>query len=115
VLDAIRDDRLAENARTVGAELRSGLEQLAGRHPLIGAVHGAGLYLGADLVRDPVTREPAKDEAYALCERMRELGVIVQPTGDHENVLKIKPPLCFDSAGAELFLGTLDRVLTDGW
>ena len=25
---------------------------------------------------------------------MRELGVIVQPTGDRQNVLKMKPPMC---------------------
>jgi 4-aminobutyrate aminotransferase-like enzyme len=115
VLDAIRDEGLQENAAVVGARLRGGLEQLAGRHELIGAVHGRGLYLGVELVRDRESREPATEEAYALCERMRELGVIVQPTGDHENVLKVKPPLCIDREGADLFVETLDRVLSDGW
>ena len=115
VLDAIRDERLQENARTVGAGLRASLEELAGRHPLIGAVHGSGLYLGAELVRDRDHRTPAKQEAYAICERMRELGVIVQPTGDHENVLKIKPPLCIGADDAAFFAETLDRVLGDGW
>jgi 4-aminobutyrate aminotransferase-like enzyme/Ser/Thr protein kinase RdoA (MazF antagonist) len=115
VLDAIRDERLQANAAVVGAHLRDGLEQLAGRHELIGAVHGRGLYLGVELVRDRESREPATEEAYALCERMRELGVIVQPTGDHENVLKVKPPLCMDRESADLFVETLDRVLGDGW
>jgi DNA-binding CsgD family transcriptional regulator len=91
------------------------LERLAERHPLIGAVHGAGLYLGVELVRDRDSKTPAKEEAYAICERMRELGVIVQPTGDYENVLKVKPPLCITAADAALFSETLDRVLTEGW
>jgi 4-aminobutyrate aminotransferase-like enzyme len=78
-------------------------------------VHGTGLYLGVELVRDRESKTPAKQEAYAICERMRELGVIVQPTGDHENVLKVKPPLCIDAAGADLFSETLDRVLGEGW
>ncbi len=115
VLDAIRDERLAENAMLVGAHLRAALERLAAVHPLIGAVHGAGLYLGVELVRDRDAKTPAKAEAYAICERMRELGVIVQPTGDHENVLKVKPPLCIDTADADLFAATLDRVLSQGW
>ena len=43
---------------------------------------------------------------------MLELGVIIQPTGDHLNVLKIKPPLCIDTAAADFFADTLDRALT---
>ena len=30
-------------------------------------------------------------------------------------MLKIKPPLCLDVAGADYFAGALDRVLTEGW
>jgi 4-aminobutyrate aminotransferase-like enzyme len=41
--------------------------------------------------------------------------VIVQPTGDHMNVLKVKPPLCITPADADLFAEALDRVLTEGW
>jgi 4-aminobutyrate aminotransferase-like enzyme/Ser/Thr protein kinase RdoA (MazF antagonist) len=115
VLDAIRDEGLQENARAVGARLRAGLEALAERHPVIGAVHGRGLYLGVDLVRDRATLEPAADEAYAICERLRELGVIDQPTGDFENVLKVKPPLCITAADADAYVARLDRVLTEGW
>ena len=66
-------------------------------------------------MRDRETLEPAAEEAYALCERLRELGVIVQPTGDHMNVLKIKPPLCLTRADADFFADALDRVLTEGW
>ncbi len=115
VLDAIRDERLQENAVAVGDHLRAGLEECAGRHELIGAVHGTGLYMGVELVRDRATKEPATAEAYALCERLRELGAIVQPTGDYENVLKIKPPLCIDRAGADHLVEALDRALRDGW
>jgi 4-aminobutyrate aminotransferase-like enzyme len=39
----------------------------------------------------------------------------MQPTGDHLNVLKIKPPLCLDREGADFFVDALARVLTEGW
>jgi 4-aminobutyrate aminotransferase-like enzyme len=74
-----------------------------------------GLYLGLDLVRDRSTKEPAREEAYAICERLRELGAIVQPTGDGENVLKLKPPLVFEGRDAEWLVETLDAVLVRGW
>ena len=98
VLDVIEEERLQENAHRVGGALRAGLEQLVARHEIAGAAHGMGLYLGLDLVRDRETKEPAREEAYAICERMRERGAIVQPTGDGENVLKLKPPLVFERA-----------------
>jgi 4-aminobutyrate aminotransferase-like enzyme len=115
VLDVLADERLQENALRVGGRLRAGLEELVGRHEIAGAVHGMGLYLGLDLVRDRTTKEPAREEAYAICERLRELGAIVQPTGNGENVLKLKPPLVFEAGDADWLVETLDGVLTRGW
>jgi len=115
VLNILRDERLQENARVVGAHLRRRLLSLADKHPLIGAVHGMGLYLGVELVRDRDTLEPATAETAAICERLRELGVIMQPTSDRMCVLKIKPPLTITTADADFFADTLDRVLTEGW
>ncbi|MGW4929629.1 aminotransferase class III-fold pyridoxal phosphate-dependent enzyme [Agromyces sp. NPDC004153] len=114
VLDAFRDEGLQRNATEVGAHLKGRLAELATRHPLIGAVHGLGLYLGVEFVRDRETLEPATEETRAICDRLLELGIVMQPTGDHQNVLKTKPPLCIDRASAEFFVDTLDRVLAEG-
>ena len=115
VLDVIRDESLQQNADAVGRHLAGRLAELAERHPLIGMVHGLGLYLGVELVRDRDTLEPATNETAAICERMLELGVIVQPTSERQNVLKIKPPLCLSRGSADFFVDALDQVLSDGW
>lgn len=115
VLDAMAEDGLQHNAAVIGARLAEGLRGLADRHPLIGVVHGEGLYLGVELVRDRDTMEPAAAEAAAICERMRELGVIVLTTSERSNVLKIKPPLCLTAQSADHVVAMLDRVLTEGW
>lgn len=115
VLDTIRDEDLQGNAARVGAHLSTRLAALAEKHPMIGYVHGRGLYQGIELVRDPETREPATAEAAAICERLRELGVIEQPTGDFSNVLKVKPPLCITQQSANFFVDRLDEVLSTGW
>jgi len=115
VLDVIQDEGLQANAARVGAHLKARLEDLAVRHSLIGAVHGSGLYLGVEFVRDHGTLEPATEETMAICDRMLELGVIIQPTSDRMCVLKIKPPLCLDVAGADFFADALDRVLAERW
>ncbi|HEY6649403.1 MAG TPA: aminotransferase class III-fold pyridoxal phosphate-dependent enzyme, partial [Mycobacterium sp.] len=115
VLDVLRDEGLQENALRVGAHLKSRLQALQDKHPIIGTVHGIGLYLGVEMVLDPETLEPAPEETSAICDRMLELGVIIQPTGDHMNILKTKPPLCIDIESADFYVDTLDRVLTEGW
>lgn len=115
VLDILRDEDLQGNAREVGGHLKARLVELAQRHDIIGAVHGSGLYLGVELVRDRTTLEPASSEADAICDRMLDLGVVIQPTSDRMNVLKVKPPLCIDRPAADFFVDTLDRVLSEGW
>jgi 4-aminobutyrate aminotransferase-like enzyme len=115
VLDVLEEEGLQENARVVGGALRAGLDEIVARHEIAGAAHGMGLYLGLDLVRDRETKEPAREEASAICERLRERGAIVQPTGDGMNVLKLKPPLVFQRRDAGWLLETLDDVLSRGW
>ncbi|WP_422745418.1 aminotransferase [Mycobacterium sp. WMMD1722] len=115
VLDVLESEDLQGNAVRVGSHLKARLEELGERHPIVGTVHGVGLYLGVELVRDRDTLEPATAETAAICERMLDYGVIIQPTGDHSNILKTKPPLCIDVESADFYADTLDRVLTEGW
>lgn len=115
VFDVLKSEDLQGNAVRVGGHLKSRLEALGDKHPIIGTVHGVGLYLGVEMVRDRTTLEPATEETAAICERMLDLGVIIQPTGDHSNILKTKPPLCIDVESADFYVDALDRVLTEGW
>jgi 4-aminobutyrate aminotransferase-like enzyme/Ser/Thr protein kinase RdoA (MazF antagonist) len=112
VLDIIEEEELQENAREIGRHLKARLESLAERTDLIGAVHGLGLYLGVELVRDRDTLEPAAAEAAWVCNELLREACIVQPTGDHKNVLKIKPPMNLTMESADFFVDALDRVLS---
>lgn len=114
-LDVIEGEGLQANAAAIGRHIADRVNALADMYPIIGTVHGLGLYRGIELVRDRETLEPASDEALAICERMRELGVIVQPTSDYMNVLKIKPPLCIDREAADVFVDALEVTLRRGW
>ena len=113
VLDVIEEEGLQANARVVGEHLLDGLRSLLPRHELIGDVRGLGLYLGAELVRDPHTLEPAADEASYVINRLRDHGILMSTDGPLHNVLKIKPPLCFSAADADRLLETLDRIFDE--
>ena len=111
VLDVIEAEHLQAHARDVGAYLREGLETLKEKHPSIGDVRGLGLFLGVEFVRDRGTLEPAAEEAGYVVNRMRECGVLLSTDGPFHNVIKIKPPLVFTRADADLLITTMDRVL----
>jgi 4-aminobutyrate aminotransferase-like enzyme/Ser/Thr protein kinase RdoA (MazF antagonist) len=111
VLDVLRDEDLQENALRVGDELVAALRDVQGCHPLIGDVRGSGLFLGLDLVKDRQTREPARNQASYVVNRLRENGILTGTDGPHHNVIKLRPPLVFSSADAELFVRTLESVL----
>lgn len=111
VLDVIRDEGLQDRARDVGAHLLAGLREIATRRRFVGDVRGAGLYAGVELVRDRETLEPAAEEAADAIDRARERGVLLSIDGPFHNVIKIKPPLVFSRADADLLVETLDAVL----
>lgn len=113
VLDVMQEEKLWENAQVVGGHFKARLEQLIDRHPLVGAVHGSGFYLGLELVRDRHTLEPATEETALLCDRLRELGIFMQPTGDYLNILKIKPPMVTSKRSVDFFVDMLSKVLDE--
>lgn len=108
VMDVIEDEGLLANARDTGAYLAGGLRDLAARHDCIGAVRGAGLFIGADILRDGVA-----DAALAgqIVNRLREAQVLISATARAGNVLKIRPPLVFGREHADIFLDRMGRVL----
>jgi 4-aminobutyrate aminotransferase-like enzyme/Ser/Thr protein kinase RdoA (MazF antagonist) len=113
VLDVIREEGLQGNAAIVGDYLIEGIQALGKKHALIGPVHGSGLYLGVELIRNAETLEPATAETARICERLLRYGVIMQATSERQNVLKVKPPLTLTQAEADVFIAALDAVLSD--
>jgi 4-aminobutyrate aminotransferase-like enzyme/Ser/Thr protein kinase RdoA (MazF antagonist) len=110
VLDVLADERLVENAATVGDWLRGELWRLADRHPAIGDVRGRGLMTGVELV-ERETGAPASELGQTVRNQMRERGVLVGTTRREGNVLKVRPPLCIRRDEAALIVSALDEVL----
>ena len=111
VLSIIKEEGLQQNALKTGGLLIKEIESLKNMYPIIGDVRGEGLFLGFELVREG--KQPAAREATYLTNRMRTLGVLLSTDGPDENVIKIKPPLCYDSANVDFFLSMLIRVLNE--
>lgn len=112
VLDVIENEKLQENAANVGAFFKEELEKLIDEFESVGAVYGHAMYLGVDLVKDKKSRTPDSQKALWISEAMKQNGIIIYPTGDYYNILKIKPPLCFTLENVKFLVDTLRMILS---
>lgn len=55
-------NRPLEYTTRIGERLVANLRALMERHPLVGEVHGKGLFCGAELVADRKTKEPLEEK-----------------------------------------------------
>ena len=110
-LEVIDSENIQANALRVGTHLKNRLLDLQQRHPLIGDVRGMGLMLGVELVKDPISKEPAKNQTAAVLELARERGLLLGKGGLHGNVLRIKPPMCINIDDANFMADCLDEIL----
>ncbi|MCK8463983.1 aminotransferase class III-fold pyridoxal phosphate-dependent enzyme [Aliiroseovarius sp. S1339] len=108
VLDVLEEENLVENARDTGDYALGLLGQLD--HPMIADVRGAGLFLGVEFAKDGDTAAAA-DFCAALVDDMRHRAVLLHSVGRHYHGIKIRPPMCFDRAQADLLVETLDTAL----
>ena len=110
VLEVIREEGLREQAEATGRYLREGLTHLRDAYEIIADVRGPGLFQGIELAV-PGSLAPASPQAAYLKNRMRQLGILMSTDGPGENVMKLKPPLCFGTAEVDRLLYYLRKVL----
>ncbi|MDH6197363.1 4-aminobutyrate aminotransferase-like enzyme [Mycobacterium frederiksbergense] len=109
VLDVLEQEQLQHNAQSVGSHVQRGLQGLMAKHPIIAGVRGRGLFFGIELVDN--TGAPATATTKRLVNLMRDRGVLLSRIGRHDNVLKMRPPLVFNTENADLLLSILDDAL----
>src|SRR4051812_1008438 len=108
------EDRLIENARTMGAIMRQLMNDLARKHPSVGAVRSIGLFGTIELVRDRVKKTPlapfngTSEEMAALAKFFRQEGLY---TFVRWNYFFTNPPLCITETELREAFAIIDRGL----
>jgi len=123
-LHTIDAESIVEHAGSVGNALIADLRSMATRHELVHEVRGRGFMIGIEFAKPRSRRLRAQ---WTLLETMRtglftqlvivplyrDHGILSQVAGDHQNVLKILPPLITTTEQADAFVTALDAVLTN--
>ena len=96
----IAEEKLLDNVKARGEQLRASLRAHYGAHPHVGDVRGRGLFVGVELVRDRDTKatfDPALKLHAAVKREAMQRGLMVYPMGGtidgvHGDHILIAPP-----------------------
>jgi 4-aminobutyrate aminotransferase len=111
VIDFIEEQNLLANCAETGAYLRGRLEELQGKHEIVGDVRGMGLLQAIELVEDRKTKKPATAQTALAMEAARENRLLIGKGGMYGNVLRISPPMNVGRADVDQFIELLDKSL----
>lgn len=110
-MDILQNDGVIENAKVAGNHLHEGLLELKNKHTLIGDVRGIGLMQGIELVKDPITKEFAKEERDQIVEEMLNLGLVCIGCG--VSSIRFIPPLIISQKEIDVALEIIDKAITN--
>ena len=104
VIDVIEEQDLTTSVARIGSYLRDRLRAIGRDCPAVAEVRGQGLFIGIEWVKDRASKGPDPDGAEEIMNRLRRAGFLMGRSGQHGNVLKVRPPLVFEREHADLFL-----------
>ena len=107
----IVERELMGNAQVMGARLKAGMEALQAKYPIIGDVRGAGLFIGVEFVKDPVTKVPAKDFTYQLEQLAFTKGLMLLSCG--KSTIRLAPPLVVDEYDIDTGLAIIEACIVE--
>jgi len=107
VLDELSAPGFRERADQIAGRLRTRLDEIATRQPVVGEVRGLGAMLALELV------ERNGDAAKAVTTYAREHGLILLSCGLYGNVIRLLPPLSATDEELERGLAILEEALGD--
>ncbi|MDX1522372.1 MAG: aspartate aminotransferase family protein [Anaerolineae bacterium] len=110
-LEEIKEKWGPARSAEIGTHLRHGLENLQDKYPLIGDVRGRGLMQAIELVTDRQSKEPAANQANALLETARKVGLLIGKGGLLGNTMRIAPPLIATKDHVDEALEKLDYAM----
>jgi len=111
VLDLIESEDLNSRARKLEKKFLARAEGWMKAMPIVGAIHGLGAMRALELVRDPVTKEPASEETKAIVRYCYEHGVLTISAGTSGNIIRILMPLVISDQQFEEAMDVLEAAI----
>jgi len=105
---------LADHAARVGGIMLALLKEIEKDSRIVGEARGKGLMLGAEIVRDKSSKEPAPDLAAKIRTACHRKGLLIEIGGHFFNVARFLPPLVLTEEiarkGVDIFADAVREV-----
>ena len=111
VLEVIEDEALQKGALVTGNFLKRELCKLQDIYSCLGDIRGEGLFLGIDIVKNREERIPDGVVAQQIVNDLKRNRILTSLDGPGINVIKVKPPLCFNQNDSERLISALELTL----
>ncbi len=113
-LEFIKRNSILKHVRNLGEFMLDALRDMEEESKIIGNARGIGLMLGAELVYNKDTKQPASDLATKFRLECLKRGLIIEIGGHYHNVARILPPLVLTKElaekGLEIFQDAIKAV-----
>jgi 4-aminobutyrate aminotransferase/(S)-3-amino-2-methylpropionate transaminase len=111
VWEILESRNLPERAEQIGKTFWRVTQTWRDRFSMVGDVRGLGAMCAVELVKDPVSREPAKAETAHVLRLCHERGLLVISAGTYGNVVRMLVPLVASEEQVEEGLRILEESL----
>lgn len=109
-VDYILQENLPSRAEKIGRTVVNRLKTMQEKYPLIGDVRNLGAMVGIELVKDRVTKEPAKEETALITQECLKQGLVIISAGVFGNVIRMLMPLVITDEQLERALAILEAA-----
>lgn len=110
---AMFENGVLDNCNNMGKYIGDGIKAMMKDYPEIGDVRQAGLHIGVEFVKDPISKNPLFAETVAIRDAGFKHGIIFGLGGVLKNVLKVKPPLIINQSEADEVLEKFEKSVKD--
>lgn len=113
VIEIMKRDNFTEKSQRIGKIIQKRFKEMQEKYLLIGDVRGRGAMMAMELVKNRITKIPAKEETKAIINEAYNNGLILLSAGLYSNVIRILVPLVVSKeqlqTGLNIFEGAIKK------
>ncbi len=113
VIEIMQRDNFAQKSQNIGYICTERFKTMQEKYKLIGNVRGRGAMVAIELVKDRVTKEPAKEETAALIKKACSRGLILLSAGLLGNVVRVLVPLVITEEQLNAGLDIIEDIIKE--
>lgn len=109
-IDFMQKTDLPKRAEKIGEIMRTRLDEIASKYPMVGDVRGRGAMMAIEIVK-PGTTEAEVDATQAIIKNCHSEGVLVLTAGTYGNVVRFLPPLVMPEDLLDEALNVIEKAV----